>query len=131
MPWQWYKRNQGRKVRLAAVVALALLSVLAAGEAYIGLADPERYSPQVRLGVPVVVLAVLVGAGLYLLNRPRVADFLIETQSELDKVSWPSKQQVLGSTGAVLLLVLMVGVYLYGVDWVVDLVFREVLHVFH
>ena len=131
MPWQWYKRNQGRKVRLAAVVALVLLAVLAAGEAYIGLANPKRYSPQVRLGVPVVVLAVLVGAGLYLLNRPRVADFLIETQSELDKVSWPSKQQVLGSTGAVLLLVLMVGIYLYGVDGVVDLVFRRVLHVFH
>jgi len=130
MPWQWYKRNQGRKVRLAAVVLVVLLAVLAAVEAYGGFADPDRYSPQVRLGVPVVVLALLVGAGLYLLNRPRVADFLIETQSELDKVSWPTKQQVLGSTGAVLLLVLLVAVYLFGLDWAVDRVFRKVLHIF-
>ena len=129
MPWQWYKRNQGRKVRLAAIVAVGLVAALAASETYTGLADTARYSAQLRLGVPAVVLVGLGAAGVYVLNRPRVADFLIETEGELAKVSWPSKQQVFGSTGAVLLLVLLLGLFLLAVDWGVEKLLRW-LHVY-
>ena len=130
MPWQWYKRNQGRRVRLAAVVAVVLLAALAAAETYSGLADTARYSTQLRLGVPAVVLVGLVAAAVYLLNWPRVADFLIETESELSKVSWPSRQQVLGSTGTVLVLVFLLGAFLLGVDKAMDYLLRTVLHIY-
>ena len=130
MPWQWYKRNQGRRVRLAAVVAVVLLAALAAAETYSGLADTARYSTQLRLGVPAVVLVGLVAAAVYLLNRPRVADFLIETESELSKGSWPSKQQVLGSTGTGLVLVFLLGVFLLGVDRVMGYLLTTVLHIY-
>jgi len=130
MPWQWYKPNQGRKVRLVAGIAVALVGLLAAGEVYIALADPTRYSQQIRLAVPVVILLAAVAAGLYALNRARVADFLIDTESELAKVSWPSRQQVLLSTGAVLVLVLMLVMYLLVVDKAVDFLLREVLPVY-
>ena len=130
MPWQWYKRNQGRRVRLAAVVAVVLLAALAAAETYSGLADTARYSTQLRLGVPAVVLVGLVAAAVYVLNWPRVADFLIETESELSKVSWPSRQQVLGSTGTVLVLVFLLGAFLLGVDKAMDYLLRTVLHIY-
>ena len=64
------------------------------------------------LQVPVsngnVVLVVLCLAGLYgvfrLANSRRNADFLIETESELRKVDWSSKNEVFGSTKIVLFL---------------------------
>jgi len=130
MPWQWYKRNQGRRVRLAAVVGVVLLAALAAAEAYSGLADTTRYSTQLRLGLPAVVLVGLVVAAVYVLNWPRVADFLIETESELAKVSWPSREQVLGSTGTVLVLVFLFGAFLLGVDRAMDYLLRTVLHIY-
>ena len=127
MPWYWHKPKQGHRVRVTAVVAVALLSALAAGELYSALVD---FPMHLRLALPVVLLVALVGPALYLLNRPRVADFLIDTQGELAKVSWPSRQQVLGSTGAVLILVLLLGAYLLALDKLVDLVLREVLPVY-
>lgn len=130
MLWHWYKPNQGRKVRLVGTVAVALLATLAAAETYMGLADPKRFPLEVRLAAPVVVLVALVALGLYALNRPRVADFLIETESELAKVSWPTREQVMGSTGAVLVLVLLLGVYLLTVDKLVDVLLRQVLRVY-
>lgn len=130
MPWHWYKPNQGRRVRLAAAVAVALVSALAAVETYVGLADPKRFPLELRLAAPVVVLVAAAAAGLYVLNRPRVADFLIETESELARVSWPTREQVLGSTWAVLVLLVIMGIYLLLVDKGVDYLLREVLGVY-
>jgi len=117
-------------VRLAAAVAVALVSALAAVETYVGLADPKRFPLELRLAAPVVVLVAAAAVGLYVLNRPRVADFLIETESELARVSWPTREQVLGSTWAVLVLVLILGIYLLLVDKGVDYLLREVLGVY-
>ena len=128
MPWQWHKPKQGYRIRLTATIALALLSALAAAELYTALVGSPTH---IRLALPVVLLVALVGPALYLLNRPRVADFLIETQGELARVSWPSRQQVIGSTGAVLVLVLLLSGYLLVLDKLVDLLLREVLPVYH
>jgi len=127
MFWQWYKPNQGRRVRLTATVTVAVLGTLAALEAYTLLVG---FGTHVRLAVPLVALAGIVGVGVYLLNWPRVADFLIEAESELAKVSWPNRQQVLGSTGTVLVLVLLLAVYLVGMDLVVDVFLRWVLKLY-
>lgn len=127
MPWQWYKPNQGRKVRLAAILGVVLVSALAAMELYGAL---PGHGLHVKLGLPVLVLIALAGAGVYLLNRNRLADFLIDTEAELGKVSWPSKQQVLGSTGLVLALVVLLGLYLLGLDKVMDFFLRRLLRIY-
>ncbi len=137
MPWQWYKPNQGRRVRTAAAVGCALVAALAGAEVYSLLAgfqmtgQQEHVKLAIRLGVPVLVFALLAAVALYVLNRPRLADFLIDTQGELAKVSWPTRQQVLGSTGAVLILVLLFGAYLLILDRVmVDVLLRWVLPIY-
>ena len=124
MFWQWHKPNQGRRVRLTAAVTVAVLAALAAWEVYNGLAG---YGVQVRLAVPLVALAAIVVGGFYALNLPVVADFLIDAESELAKVSWPSRQQVLGSTGTVLVVVLLLALFLLGMDMVVGVFLRRVL----
>jgi preprotein translocase SecE subunit len=124
MFWQWYKPNQGRRVRLTGAVTVAVLAALAAWEVYNGLAG---YGVQVRLAVPLVALAAIVVGGLYARHLPVLAEFLIDTESELAKVSWPSRQQVLGSTGTVLVVVLILAMYLVGMDMIVGWFLRRVL----
>lgn len=46
------------------------------------------------------------------------AAFLKETQDELKKVVWPTKQEVIRLTTVVILVSLIVGVFLGGLDFV-------------
>jgi len=135
MPWHWYKPNQGRQVRTAALVGCALVDLLAAVEAYNVLAAypmseyPVYVKQAIQLGVPVLVLAALVAVAAYVLNRPRIAEFLIETQAELAKVSWPTREQVMGSTVAVLVLVLVMAAVLLVMDAAWEFLLKDVFHV--
>ena len=43
-------------------------------------------------------------------------DLLIETEGELQKVSWPTKDDLVNSTSVVLVSVVVIGVFLWVVD---------------
>ena len=55
----------------------------------------------------------------------RLGSFFAKSWSELKKVSWPSAKTVMKNTGIVLLVVLFVGVIIFGFDtlfnWLVSL----------
>lgn len=73
------------------------------------------------LSAHVVAAFFLVGSmvGVYILvNRPRVAGFLVEVEGELRKVSWPTRREVLGSTLVVLILMAVLAAYIFLVDFV-------------
>lgn len=44
--------------------------------------------------------------------------FLKETKDELTKVVWPTRQEVIRLTGVVILVSLIVGIFLGGLDFV-------------
>lgn len=46
----------------------------------------------------------------------RVAKYFRELKSELKKVVWPSRKQVLNNTGIVLAVMCIVGLFLTGID---------------
>ena len=46
----------------------------------------------------------------------RTKEFVAEVKSEFKKIVWPDKKVTMGSTGAVLVLVFLVSVYLGAVD---------------
>ncbi|MEK7733521.1 MAG: preprotein translocase subunit SecE, partial [Planctomycetota bacterium] len=52
----------------------------------------------------------------------KVVEFLIETQGELQKVSWPTKYELVGSTAVVIISVVVIGIFVLGVDWFVSLI---------
>ena len=67
-----------------------------------------------------VAVVVLVAGGVFLyriLNRPRVADMLIETESELRKVTWPTGAETSAGALAVLVTVVVLLFYLFAVDY--------------
>ena len=52
-------------------------------------------------------------------------DLLVDTQSELSKVSWPGSEELTRSTTAVLVSILLLGVFLLCVDWLLASALRS------
>ncbi len=53
----------------------------------------------------------------------KLITFLQESYSELKRVTWPSKEMVLGGTAAVLLVSLVFVLYM----WVIDLIVSQII----
>ncbi len=51
----------------------------------------------------------------------RIAKYFTDVKSELKKVVWPSRKQVIKNTGIVLVVVAVVGTLLFGFDTVMKL----------
>ena len=52
--------------------------------------------------------------------------FLSEVRNEMGRVTWPSRKEVYATTLVVILLSMVMGVYLWGVDLFLDFVIRWV-----
>ncbi|MEE9260599.1 MAG: preprotein translocase subunit SecE [Candidatus Scalindua sediminis] len=53
-------------------------------------------------------------------------EFFIETQAELQKVSWPTRDELIGSTVVVIVCIIILGLYVFGVDWVVSSIMKTI-----
>lgn len=90
-----------------------------------GAGDPGFHLPVVDVFVsPAFLVASVVGAAsVYLiyrwLERPKNADLLIDTESELRKVVWPTFKDVVNSSLVVILCVLFLMAFLAGTDIVI------------
>jgi preprotein translocase SecE subunit len=132
-----YKRGQGKWTRLGTVFAAAALGLLTAYNLYVGIAaylpvndpqHPENHSADLYrrlLFAGCVAFLVLFGLlTFWLTNKPRNADFMIATDSEMKKVNWTTKGELLGSTRVVVLFLFFVATFLF----VVDLLFAKFFH---
>lgn len=84
-----------------------------------------------RLDFAFVITWGIVALGLWMLyrmlNKPRSADFLVDTDEELKKVTWPSWADAKSSSLIVLVFVVFLAIYLWGSDWVLGRVFGLLL----
>ena len=63
----------------------------------------------------------------YITNRPTNVDFLIATDSEMKKVNWSTRAELIGSTKVVILFVLLIAVALF----VFDTIFSTIFYLMH
>ena len=120
-----YKRGQGKHTRILTFVG-AMGTVLIGAVVLSGKLDGYELTrpPLVRFGLPTVVV---LAAGLLLfwfVNRPKSADFLIATESEMKKVSWSSKKEIVGSTKVVIVFTFILAALLFTVDVAFAWLFR-------
>lgn len=54
--------------------------------------------------------------------------FIVEAAQELKKVTWPNRKETLGTTGVVLVLVVLLAIYLGMVDFGLSRLVRVFLH---
>ncbi|MCK4946899.1 MAG: preprotein translocase subunit SecE [Candidatus Aureabacteria bacterium] len=66
--------------------------------------------------------------GLFLANHPKVATFLIDTESEVKKVSWSSRKELISSTGVVIVATVFVAMFIGITDVVVSKIVNVLIH---
>jgi len=71
-----------------------------------------------RYIVPAVLLCVGLWVSFRVVNYPRFADFLIAVEAEVNKVSWPSKGELVRSTIVVLLTIFALALILFAYDFI-------------
>jgi preprotein translocase SecE subunit len=129
-----YKPDQGRLTRLAAFWSLAILVFYGCTSLYGELASrvPALGAPlfasfeklpvvSLRLNGALLITLVVLAASWWgldrWLNKPKTADLLIETESEMRKVTWPSWSEATNSSVVVIVTVAFLMAFLAGADW--------------
>jgi len=116
-----YKRGQGKYTRVLTIVGVMLVTLIGALvlsdslSAWVNTSN-QKVNKAIAFGIPSLVVLGMAAFIFWLINRPQTADFLIATESEMKKVSWSSRKEIVGSTKVVIITTLMVAFLLYGVD---------------
>jgi len=119
---QIYKGGQGRYTRIGTAVGAAFVILILA---YYTMVVLERHLPSteqwpyklyVQYGVPALLGAGLAVLTAIFLNKPNFVDFLIATESEMKKVSWSNRAELLGSTTVVIVTVFALAFVIWLVD---------------
>ena len=118
-----YKRSQGRIARQVTFAALAIGFALAAWRL-------SYHRLWLSSNVALVLSAVLLVGGMWIsfrvVNMPRFADFLIAVEAEMNKVSWPSKAELIRSSLVVIFVLFFLAVVLFGFDLVWRFLFEQI-----
>lgn len=111
--FELYKRTQGRRVRQLS--ALGIIVFL--GWGVIALANQlADQPPWIQYGVPAAVGAAALWGTFRLIHWPPFADFLIATEAEMGKVSWPKRDELKRATVVVMLTLFLLAGFLFLVD---------------
>lgn len=135
-----YRPEEGTKVRgtmtffIGAIVFYGIYSLyywLAGGwwsQKIPGLEDAlgTEFSLDYRLLIVLPIFIAGVVGLYYLYNHKRWADFLVETEAEIKKVSWAGRRQVINESMVVVATVLVLSIYIFSVDFCVVTVQRRV-----
>jgi preprotein translocase subunit SecE len=111
-----YKSGQGKYVRWGTVASIAIVG----GGGLWWLAERTALAATENIALKVGILAgwalLTVFLAFFLVNKPSLADFMIMTESEMRKVTWPSRRELIVSTKVVILLTVILGLILWLVD---------------
>ena len=136
-----YREDQGRLARMFAFWACVLLLLFGCNFLHGILIQFVSLRGAIQgIRIPVVGITLsgaflislaVFSVGVYFIHRwqakPRTADLLIETESELRKVTWPSGQEVINTSIVVVLTVLILFLLLAAADWFLARVMRYLL----
>ena len=131
-----YKEDQGKVARIILVTVIMLGAVFALQQLHgympkvpdwklLGLIDENGLAFNIldwryMVHGPLIVLAIMFAYSQF--NRPKTADFLIETENELkNKVTWPSRKEEVSASVVVVVTVLILSVFIFGVDYFMKL----------
>ena len=114
-----YKPNQGRIVRQLTALAIWVVVALGCWRLYGTLRGSMEAGSYIIPSIPLVLLVGGLWIGYRLVNWPRFADFLIAVEAEMNKVTWPSKEELIRASIVVMFTIffLAVSLFLFDVVW--------------
>ncbi|GIW80710.1 MAG: hypothetical protein KatS3mg105_2517 [Gemmatales bacterium] len=133
-----FKASQGLRVRRGTMLGILILTgsgiwtlitrelLVGAGDWRLAIPYTDRYIvllPDLQFTLPLLLAAGSLWLAFRVVNLPVFADFLIATEAELNKVSWPTRRRLMQDTVVVLVTVLILTVFLF----VVNVAWRAVL----
>ena len=118
-----YKPNQGKYVRLGTLITIGVMTGF--GMYWLGGQVLTNAGLWVQTIAVLTFGTVWTVAGLWLVNHPRYAEFMIMTESEMRKVNWPTFRVVMNSTKVVILMTLILSIILFLVDWGFAKIFEQ------
>jgi preprotein translocase subunit SecE len=123
-----YKSGQGYWTRMLTAGGVALVTIFVAQFCYSQLpvlVQSLQRHPNVKIGITVGVVLAIALVTFLVMNRPRNADFLIATDSEMKKVNWTSRKELIGSTKVVVIFLFAITLLLFVLDLVFGFVFNK------
>ncbi|MCO6458406.1 MAG: preprotein translocase subunit SecE [Pirellulaceae bacterium] len=125
-----YKRTQGRLTRQVTCGVIWVTFALAAWRLWDFLngttlpSSLRAAEPFIEAGVPALLLGIGLWLGVRLVNLPRFADFLIAVEAEMNKVSWPSRPELIRSSLVVIFVIFAMAFVLFAFDVIWQFVFN-------
>jgi preprotein translocase subunit SecE len=121
MVFDIYKKGQGKYTRLCTAFAAAIVIGLGCLQLYNELdAASWNISTKTRIWIATMIpsglFIIMALLAFWLVNKARVADFMIAAEGEMKKVSWSSRQEIAVSTFIVIVVVVIMGVLLGAAD---------------
>ena len=112
-----YKRTQGKFARQLTLGAL----VVAIGAGTWRLSEMYANSDIVyRFVVPLILFGLGAWISFRIVHIPRFADFLISVEAEMNKVSWPSRDELFRASMVVIVVIFLLAAILYAYDFVLS-----------
>lgn len=119
-----YKRTQGRITRQVTLAALVIAVAVGAWRLHNTLITPPKFVGAVsdgtwlaiNMGVSFGLFLALSWVSFRLVHLPRFADFLIAVEAEMQKVSWPSRTELVRSSIVVLVTIFVLAAVLFVFD---------------
>jgi preprotein translocase subunit SecE len=125
-----YKQSQGRITRQVTFAAMAVVLLLGCYRLHQTM-KMEDWIAGKMAGIEYWLPGLLALAGVWfsyrLVNIPRVADFLIAVEAEMNKVSWPTRLELFRASVVVLFCIIALAILLYGYDFVLSWVRNLIL----
>ena len=123
MAFQILKKEQGRYVRVGTAIGAGLVALVLGYYAWVLLdrhvPNGFAYKVYVEYALPAALCAGLAVTTFFYMNKPQVVDFLIATESEMKKVSWSSRAELLGSTMVVIVTVFLLALFIFIIDFLI------------
>ena len=111
-----YKPGQGYWTRVLSAIGAGTLVLAGVGWAWGQMTRIRDNQVYWQAGMAAVVIAVFGTLIFWLLNKPRIADFMIATEVEMKKVNWPSRREIVVATAVVILGTILIALILFAID---------------
>lgn len=119
-----YKSKQGRIARIS--TAVAIFVILTAGIYQLYNSVLAGHGAFAVYGLPLILLAINAWFSYRVVNYSKFADFLIQVEAEMRKVSWPGKDELIRSSVVVIVVMLLLTVLLFGYDIILQFLFGKI-----
>jgi len=118
-----YKKGQGYWTRMGTLAGAAVLGLMLAYTIYDRVPtfftrDPQ-YGRRVAIGVAGGFFVLYSLLFWHLTNKPANVDVLVATDSEMKKVNWTSRKELIGSTKVVIFFMFLIATLLFVLDRII------------